>query len=172
MVREVNADLSSPIIDQIVGYGVDTFERVHSDYIERLREHIFNRKDIEALKCDSDFSNIVPELDVEMSVVDMLLENAHYRGYLGDSSKQITMKYYFGKEGVVIQVIDQGVGFDAQKVINAFEQQAQNKGEHYQDNGWAMRTLLKPEFHVNIQSSTDKPTGTTVTLMYKYQHLK
>jgi len=129
-----------------------------------------NRRILEISLNQGDFERLTREPDyhgwMQMSLIDFLVENSFYRGYDGEPHKPIQVKYFFGETGAVFQVIDEGKGFDAVTVIEAAQQGKLEKGKHYKDHGWAIRTLAKPEFEAAITSSEH---GTTVTVMYTYQ---
>jgi serine/threonine-protein kinase RsbW len=44
------------------------------------------------------------------------LVNAHIHGHQGDWTKPITLRYHVNEDGVVVEIEDQGLGFDPEQV--------------------------------------------------------
>ena len=98
-----------------------------------------------------------------------LLENCFNRAYDFEKEKPIQIKHYFGKQGLIYSVQDWGKGFDSHKLIIAAKKNRLRRGKHYQNKCMATKFMIKPLLESSIESSTIEPTGTTVTIMYKYQ---
>ena len=104
-----------------------------------------------------------------------LLHNCWYRAYTYDytiNAKRtgpVHIRTFFGSEGVVIQIEDFGIGFNAKEALDALC----SGGQHFFNNrGTGLKSLfLDPDYVVGIVSSRKPPTGTTISIMYKYRHL-
>ncbi len=102
------------------------------------------------------------------NLIFLLLENAIYRGSQGEAKPSL-VEYFFGKRGLVFQITDNGCGFNPLPIIIATQNGTRKRGIHYQCQGSGFTAMNEPHYEVNINSSEDKPSGTTVTVMYKYQ---
>ena len=101
-------------------------------------------------------------------VFDHLGTNSYYYGYDCESGKKIIIRYYFGREGVVIAVQDFGKGFDAKREMEILMDDNRQQERLCHNLGNGLKFFRRPEYEANIVSSQVEPTGTTVTIMYKY----
>ena len=98
-----------------------------------------------------------------------IIENAKIHGYCDEPDNIITVRYFFGKRGMVYQISDVGIGFDSISVVTAFRNHNAVRGIHFYNNSWGFAALMKPELKARVESSITEPTGTTVTIKYTYK---
>ncbi len=151
MLAEINCDLGSS-----VDYVLTAEDSSKTHFVESLKGKMTSDKELELLAGDQDVFGLVTSA----------IENSYARGYLG-SFKPVLVEYFFGNNGVVAQVTDNGIGFDVDSVVEAFKEGTQKKGVHYKSFGIGLRGMNNSSCEVNITSSAKNPSGTTVTIMYK-----
>ncbi len=107
-----------------------------------------------------------------LPLIALMMENCYNRGYDYAQDKPIILDYIFGADGLIMRCKDFGKGFDTQLVIGALESNERTQGIHYRGSGIGLTVLAKDPYQVNIESSRLDPSGTTVTVLYKVQHLQ
>ena len=131
-------------------------------YRSLVRRFVPDRRDREILLDDPSFDTPT------QPVIEFLVGNAYIHGYGWKPGGEIRLSYYFGTKGVVFRVSDDGDGFDSEELIKAAKNGDIERWKHFMNTGAGTRFLMLPHYEATIESSQVEPTGTTVTVMFRY----
>ena len=97
------------------------------------------------------------------------LDNTYHRAYDSEQGREVKVRHVFGQKGYLVQIIDEGKGFEPEPIIKAFQEGKEQRYAHYNYNGLMFRTLNKNCILARIGFSTKPPSGTTVSIAYLYK---